>query len=285
MAFLRSAGAEVDGLEYTCRRWSAPGRRRAQPPSNICEMMLHGDLIQGPDDFRSADVWVVYGDERKHCVTIDDSAGHGRIPVFVTAQIEDPVNFYKDQMGITVSTIELSPGAHQSLLQKLTGGRPVHPSRQVTCTEEGFFIQKPLSADLTRPGVERLDEFCPVEYLQNNEYLQKDPYVERRRDLNRELHAPNLPQRLAPGSKVALTSIKGSETLGGSRSISGGTVVAVTAEVIDVQKGSGTSSFTCRSVGFQTGQFGNLEVWTDGKWILDLLDGQHGLAQGPEWEY
>ena len=151
------------------------------------EGALPGDLFYDPNGYRGTTTWAVAGALTAYDCC--DGAGYAEISVEVSQLLDDPVTFYSEVTDETlyqgVTRIMMHTEAHQAVLQKQTGGRPIHASRSVcweTCNM-CYTIETPTSPDCPNGGDYVLDADTPQEYLDNNTHLEHDPVTATARHL------------------------------------------------------------------------------------------------------
>lgn len=118
---------------------------------------MHGDIITTPEkNLRSMEVYFVNCDlvesdcidetslksknkfkfERHLCQEDLGGSGFCCVPIVVTRKMPDPIKFYENAFTfdcydeIDFSGIEIDTVIHQDLIQRHTGGKPVHPDRK-----------------------------------------------------------------------------------------------------------------------------------------------------------
>lgn len=114
-------------------------------PATLLAQAAHGDLLIDPEGYRSTGVqfvcWkpVESGFERTLVKFDLSGSGYCSVPLAVTRHLPDPPAFYQGRLEyrpyVTKGdwySIELDSTVHQPLLQRLAGGRPIHPARGVT---------------------------------------------------------------------------------------------------------------------------------------------------------
>lgn len=146
----------------------------ARPSDKVWDGLRHGDLVYDPDAHRGSRTFVVShanNDGEKRLLVTMDSAGYCAIPVEVTKEIEDPVDFYSkvtdEDLYQGVTMIFLDPERHEPILTQQSAGRPVHPSRCVWwATYDGYYT---ISMDAGGDRVDCLNENTPEEFWREAE--------------------------------------------------------------------------------------------------------------------
>jgi hypothetical protein len=197
------------------------------------------------------------------------------------ARIEDPLEFYQ---GVSftpfIRRLVLSAAVHTALLTRLTGGRPVHASREVwlargesnTGGNVVFLewvptIRSPRSRDINGRAdavVEcRLDASTPEVYLGDAVSLALDPMMERRRVEMRRRH-------LEYGRSAAVRDYCYCVDADGNRAPSSRIVELVKddAGLVSAIKMDHEETFRMRVVNESHGPFKNVPVWSDCKRVI-----------------
>ncbi len=135
--------------------------------------LKHGDMYYDKEQDRAMQTYVIddSGPWRK-AVHPDDGSGNIMIPARISRLIEDPIDFYANYLFDAetdtefIMSIDLVPAVHQNIIKKVTGGRPVHPSRKVSYNG-GYEIWTPeeKNEDKDRWPWEILDSETPAKYL------------------------------------------------------------------------------------------------------------------------
>lgn len=146
------------------------------PPYGIFQGLKHGDLVYEADGHRATDTWVVVedltgADPKTVISACDDAAGYGEIKAQASRLIEDPPDFYADAFNEELFRIVFDTDAHQPLLQRLAGGRPVHPSRRVWWATAAAEIEVPPSPDHPHGDTAELTAATPDIYLTDVNHL------------------------------------------------------------------------------------------------------------------
>jgi len=111
------------------------------PPKTLYQELQHGDIVYDSDCTDGTRVWGVVGDGSvggyRRIVNLCDSSGCVNIPIDISIEIEDPVDFYSEMLVKLVSgygpsqdsptshhinSIALDPTTHEKILAKQTGG-------------------------------------------------------------------------------------------------------------------------------------------------------------------
>lgn len=297
-SYLRAAGEKCRFVEietgggggYAAGEDGAPGEEGPGAPYDALPPGLrHGDICCRGD----SGSFVVVGDGRL-ARPIEDDAGYGVVPLEVSREIEDPVDFYADALAEFhgPGRIMMCPAAHQGLLRAAAGGRAVDPTRAVWwhAPDSCYKLLSPESPDI--PGGTLVADLCPATpaaYLAAGARLDTDPTMERERRANQKAHGVRAHAYflgLSPGTWLSggapgrgqpypetLVRFKAAIPDAGDP----GRAAAVRAEI------RGLPAYLKPRVVAQTGPFGGVAVWaTDGDYPL-VIDLSHLRGSAAPW--
>lgn len=163
----------------------------------------YGDIIYEENGYRAINSYVYTGDFE--CLShMGPGNGCGGISKYISQNIEDPINFYKDAIYVgDLTKIELDTIAHMPVLRREAGDRDICDKFEFyyDCINEEITFESAKLCDGTTKTLALSPDLDDC-YLTGKEFTEIDPLEIREKKKNIELYEKNSPNVLVIGNDI-----------------------------------------------------------------------------------